>query len=91
MRIDGRGTHYDTAQSTAPPRFSLTPNPYSLPPACLHAQIEIMRLLKGHPHVVAIEEVFEDAAAVHIVMELCTGGDLTDHISRCVRATSADA
>lgn len=44
-----------------------------------------MKQLKGHPHVVEIEEVFEDAAAIHIVMELCTGGDLTEHISKSVR------
>ena len=27
---------------------------------------------------VAVEEVFEDEASVHIVMELCSGGDLSE-------------
>ena len=39
-----------------------------------------MSLLKGHPNVVTLEGVFEDKAGVHIVMELCTGGSLTDHM-----------
>ena len=29
---------------------------------------------------VAVEEVFEDESAVHIVMELCSGGDLSNFI-----------
>ena len=48
-------------------------------------QIEILSLLKGHPHVVQLEGVYEDGTSVHLVMELCIGGPLTDHIANHVR------
>ncbi|KAL8152386.1 hypothetical protein V2J09_010146 [Rumex salicifolius] len=43
-------------------------------------EIEIMHHLKGHPNVISIKEAFEDAVAVHVVMELCAGGELFDRI-----------
>lgn len=36
----------------------------------------ILRKLRGTLNVVYLEDVYEDAAAVHIVMELCRGGEL---------------
>jgi serine/threonine protein kinase len=36
--------------------------------------------LSGHKNVVAIKDVYEDGQAVHIVMELCAGGELFDRI-----------
>ena len=35
----------------------------------------------SHPSVVALEEVFEDESSVHIVMELCVGGDISELMS----------
>lgn len=46
-------------------------------------EIEIMHRLRRLPNVVSIEEAYEDDRAVHIVMELCEGGDLSKAISRC--------
>lgn len=43
--------------------------------------MQVLGMLKGHPNVVQLEGVFEDETAVHIVMELCTGGCLTEHIA----------
>lgn len=34
-----------------------------------------------HPNVVRLEEVYESEAAIYLVMELCTGGDLFDRLS----------
>jgi len=48
--------------------------------------VQVLGMLKGHPNVVQLEGVFEDETAVHIVMELCTGGCLTEHISSQVPA-----
>ncbi|KAK1321973.1 Calcium-dependent protein kinase 20 [Acorus calamus] len=39
-------------------------------------EIEIMGRLTGHPNVVGLKAVFEEAEHVHIVMELCAGGEL---------------
>ncbi|CAL5431869.1 unnamed protein product [Camellia sinensis] len=43
-------------------------------------EIEIMHHLYGHPNVISIKGAYEDAVAVHVVMELCTGGELFDRI-----------
>ena len=42
---------------------------------------QVMHHLSGHPHVVAFKGAYEDASHVHIVMELCTGGELFEHIA----------
>ncbi|MQL86548.1 hypothetical protein Taro_019097, partial [Colocasia esculenta] len=43
-------------------------------------EIQIMHHLSGHKNVVAIKGAYEDALYVHIVMELCAGGELFDRI-----------
>ncbi|KAK8562219.1 hypothetical protein V6N13_148680 [Hibiscus sabdariffa] len=43
-------------------------------------EIQIMHHLAGHPNVVTIKEAYEDSVAVHVVMELCSGGELFDRI-----------
>ncbi|KAA8516834.1 hypothetical protein F0562_017348 [Nyssa sinensis] len=43
-------------------------------------EIEIMHHLAGHPNVISIKGAYEDAVAVHVVMELCAGGELFDRI-----------
>uniref|UniRef100_A0A0E0LHF0 non-specific serine/threonine protein kinase n=1 Tax=Oryza punctata TaxID=4537 RepID=A0A0E0LHF0_ORYPU len=43
-------------------------------------EIQIMHHLAGHPSVVSIVGAYEDAVAVHLVMELCAGGELFDRI-----------
>lgn len=43
-------------------------------------EIHIMHHLAGHPNVIQIVGAFEDALAVHLVMEFCAGGELFDRI-----------
>ncbi|KAK4478814.1 hypothetical protein RD792_014314 [Penstemon davidsonii] len=43
-------------------------------------EIEIMHHLSGHPNVITIKGAYEDAVAVHVIMELCSGGELFDRI-----------
>ncbi|KAI7732716.1 hypothetical protein M8C21_001894 [Ambrosia artemisiifolia] len=43
-------------------------------------EIQIMHHLSGHPHIVSIKGAYEDPLYVHIVMELCNGGELFDRI-----------
>ncbi|KAJ4978306.1 hypothetical protein NE237_009086 [Protea cynaroides] len=43
-------------------------------------EIQIMHHLAGHPNVISIKGAYEDAVAVHVIMELCAGGELFDRI-----------
>ncbi|KAF3788631.1 Calcium-dependent protein kinase 1 [Nymphaea thermarum] len=43
-------------------------------------EIQIMHHLAGHPNMISITGAYEDALAVHVVMELCAGGELFDRI-----------
>lgn len=48
----------------------------------VHREVEIMQHLSGHPGVVTLEAVYEDDESFHLVMELCSGGRLIDHMSK---------
>ncbi|XVF58921.1 hypothetical protein PTKIN_Ptkin07bG0104900 [Pterospermum kingtungense] len=43
-------------------------------------EIQIMHHLSEHQHVVRIRGTYEDQVSVHLVMELCEGGELFDRI-----------
>ncbi|XP_076940172.1 calcium-dependent protein kinase 20-like [Bidens hawaiensis] len=43
-------------------------------------EIQIMHHLAGHPNVISIVGAYEDAVAVHVIMEMCAGGELFDRI-----------
>ncbi|XP_078173010.1 calcium-dependent protein kinase 26-like [Carex rostrata] len=43
-------------------------------------EIQIMHHVCGHPNIISIEGAYEDSLHVHVVMELCTGGELFDRI-----------
>ncbi|TYH02585.1 hypothetical protein ES288_A09G152600v1 [Gossypium darwinii] len=43
-------------------------------------EIKIMKHLPEHPNIVTLKDTFEDDNAVHLVMELCEGGELFDRI-----------
>lgn len=43
-------------------------------------EVQIMKRLPKHPNIVSLKDTFEDENAVHIVMELCEGGELFDRI-----------
>ncbi|CAM8899398.1 unnamed protein product [Rhodiola kirilowii] len=43
-------------------------------------EIQIMHHLAGHKNIVTIKGAYEDLMSVHIVMELCAGGELFDRI-----------
>jgi calcium-dependent protein kinase len=43
-------------------------------------EVEIMKHMPRHPNIVSLKDAFEDDDAVHIVMELCEGGELFDRI-----------
>lgn len=43
-------------------------------------EVEIMKHLPNHPNIVSLKDTYEDDHAVHLVMELCEGGELFDRI-----------
>jgi calcium-dependent protein kinase len=43
-------------------------------------EVQIMHHLTGHPNIVELKGAYEDRGAVHLVMELCAGGELFDRI-----------
>lgn len=43
-------------------------------------EVAIMRHLPAHPNIVSLKDTYEDDHAVHLVMELCEGGELFDRI-----------
>ncbi|KAK4759429.1 hypothetical protein SAY87_022560 [Trapa incisa] len=43
-------------------------------------EVEIMKHLPKHPNIVSLKDTYEDKNAVHLVMELCEGGELFDRI-----------
>ncbi|XP_048602606.1 calcium-dependent protein kinase 12-like [Brassica napus] len=45
-------------------------------------EIQIMHHLSENPNVVRIQSTYEDATSVHLVMELCEGGELFDRIAK---------
>uniref|UniRef100_A0A1J3G5V6 non-specific serine/threonine protein kinase n=1 Tax=Noccaea caerulescens TaxID=107243 RepID=A0A1J3G5V6_NOCCA len=46
----------------------------------LKTEIQIMNHVSGHNNIVEIQAVYEDTESVHIVVELCGGGKLSDRI-----------
>jgi calcium-dependent protein kinase len=44
-----------------------------------------------HPNILKIFEVYEDATCLHLVTELCSGGELFDRILEKGRLTEEDA
>lgn len=43
----------------------------------LRREVAVMRCV-DHPNIIKLYDVFEDDTFIHLVMELCTGGDLFD-------------
>ncbi|KAK6158304.1 hypothetical protein DH2020_005618 [Rehmannia glutinosa] len=48
--------------------------------ADVRREVQIMHHLTGHRNIVELEEVFENRHYVHLVMDLCAGGELFDRI-----------
>lgn len=54
-------------------------------------EIEIMSRLSGHPNVVDLKAVYEDEDYVHLVMELCAGGELFHRLEKYGHFSESEA
>ncbi|KAF7813235.1 calcium-dependent protein kinase 26 isoform X1 [Senna tora] len=54
-------------------------------------EIEIMARLSGHPNVVDLKAVYEEEGFVHLVMELCAGGELFQRLEKHGRFSESEA
>lgn len=52
----------------------------------LKREIEILKEVK-HPHIIELIEVYEDERYLHLITELCTGGELFDRIIAKTQST----
>eukprot|EP00775_Hariotina_reticulata_P011940 gene11940-12083_t len=85
-------THRKTAQPWACKticKASLSASPAAQ--SDVQHEVAILQHLAGHHGVVQLQGVYEDERNIHLVMEVCTGGDLLDYISRFGRLQEAEA
>ncbi|KAL1827233.1 hypothetical protein ACET3Z_005645 [Daucus carota] len=54
-------------------------------------EIEIMTKLSGHPNVVELKAVYEEEDYVHLVMELCAGGELFHRLEKQMKFSESQA
>lgn len=54
-------------------------------------EVQIMHHLKGHPNITYLRDTFEDRQNVHLVMDLCGGGELFDAIVKRGSYSEKDA
>ncbi|THG15544.1 hypothetical protein TEA_024738 [Camellia sinensis var. sinensis] len=75
--------------AAAPPQASPSPRPVLRPDTILvtrsdkedmKREIQIMQHLSGQANIVEFKGAYEDKHSVHLVMELCAGGELFDRI-----------
>uniref|UniRef100_A0A7N0UCV6 non-specific serine/threonine protein kinase n=1 Tax=Kalanchoe fedtschenkoi TaxID=63787 RepID=A0A7N0UCV6_KALFE len=59
--------------------------------ASVKREIEVLQHLAGQPNVVEFKGAYEDSRSVHIVMELCEGGQLFDRITQQGHYSEKDA
>lgn len=43
-------------------------------------EVQVLNLVSDHPHVAELIETFEDSYNVHVILELCKGGELFDRV-----------
>jgi calcium-dependent protein kinase len=54
-------------------------------------EVEVLRHLTPHPRIVRLLDALEDERSVHLVLELCKGGELVDVVAAAGRFTERDA
>ena len=81
------GTHRETKQVVA---IKTIPKAKVSRPETLRREISILKQV-NHPNIIKLFEVYEDSRNLHLVTELCTGGELFDRIIARGHYTEKDA
>lgn len=81
--------------TTGPSSFSSNWKQVSVSEALLTNEILVMRRVvedvSPHPNVIHLYDVCEDSSGVHLILELCSGGELFDRIVKQPRYSEAEA
>ena len=56
----------------------------------IRREVQILMLLSSHPSVAALVATYEDASAVYLILELCEGGQIFDHLISMGTITEQD-
>lgn len=54
-------------------------------------EVQILMMLSSHPNIAALVAIYEDEEAVHLVLELCEGGEIFDYICASENYSERDA
>lgn len=54
-------------------------------------ELQVLHHLSGHPNIVRLADAYEDDNSVHLVMELCSGGEMLERIVSKGKYTERDA
>ncbi|KAH7294698.1 hypothetical protein KP509_27G013900 [Ceratopteris richardii] len=57
----------------------------------MRTEISIFERLQGHPNVVEFHGYFEDDEHIHLLLEMCEGGDLCEHLQQKGRLSEREA
>eukprot|EP00270_Netrium_digitus_P011027 TRINITY_DN3474_c0_g1_i1.p1 TRINITY_DN3474_c0_g1~~TRINITY_DN3474_c0_g1_i1.p1 ORF type:complete len:551 (+),score=105.90 TRINITY_DN3474_c0_g1_i1:181-1653(+) len=57
----------------------------------IRTEVEAMERVKGHAGVVSLHDVFENEQELHLVMDLCEGGDMFERMKEVGRFSEGDA
>mmetsp|Transcript_24682 Transcript_24682/g.53878 ORF Transcript_24682/g.53878 Transcript_24682/m.53878 type:complete len:930 (+) Transcript_24682:237-3026(+) len=57
----------------------------------IRTEVEILYHLSGHPNIIQLHGVYEDSEDIHLIMELCEGGDWFEQLLVCGTYTERQA
>ncbi|GJP57262.1 hypothetical protein CLOM_g16287 [Closterium sp. NIES-68] len=57
----------------------------------VRTEVIILGMLRNHPCIISLHDAFEDGKYVHLIMEMCRGGDLFDRVKERGQFKETDA
>lgn len=51
----------------------------------IRSEINVLKQCAGHQHIIELHDVFQSPAFVFLVLEMCKGGELFEHLNRAVK------
>lgn len=63
--------------------IDLTADPAIL--VSIQSEIDVLKQCAGHPNIIELHDVFQTATFVFLVLEMCKGGELFEHLNNAVK------